>query len=191
MLLPACRGESLDNLDSARPWRPSSWTSGPASYSRPQSSFSGSSYSRFGASTLPTSLSTGSLRQNPWPPASSPSPPAGGASDESLYKNHPSSQKNRYEQRLTDTTPNVCVCSTLLFYHSQRVSHMQQTLLVRRDWGQLLNPFNILQQLTLALCGSTSASLGLLGSPDTHETRETKSMQINKRMDPSIWEPIP
>ncbi|XP_072553845.1 LIM domain only protein 7 isoform X11 [Paramormyrops kingsleyae] len=92
---PIRRGESLDNLDSARPWRPSSWTSGPASYGRPQSSFSSSSYSRFGASTLPTSLSTGSLRQNPWPPASSPSPPTGGASDESLYKNHPSSQKNR------------------------------------------------------------------------------------------------
>ncbi|XP_048862379.1 LIM domain only protein 7 isoform X8 [Brienomyrus brachyistius] len=92
---PIRRGESLDNLDSARPWRPSSWTSGPASYSRPQSSFSGSSYSRFGASTLPTSLSTGSLRQNAWPPASSPSPPAGGASDESLFKNHPSSQKSR------------------------------------------------------------------------------------------------
>ncbi|XP_072553828.1 LIM domain only protein 7 isoform X6 [Paramormyrops kingsleyae] len=91
---PIRRGESLDNLDSARPWRPSSWTSGPASYGRPQSSFSSSSYSRFGASTLPTSLSTGSLRQNPWPPASSPSPPTGGASDESLYKNHPSSQKN-------------------------------------------------------------------------------------------------
>ncbi|XP_048862378.1 LIM domain only protein 7 isoform X7 [Brienomyrus brachyistius] len=91
---PIRRGESLDNLDSARPWRPSSWTSGPASYSRPQSSFSGSSYSRFGASTLPTSLSTGSLRQNAWPPASSPSPPAGGASDESLFKNHPSSQKS-------------------------------------------------------------------------------------------------
>uniref|UniRef100_A0A8C9VN26 LIM domain 7 n=1 Tax=Scleropages formosus TaxID=113540 RepID=A0A8C9VN26_SCLFO len=87
------RGESLDNLDSARPWRPLSWSSVSASsapsYSRPHSSLSTLSsasslgYARSGAATLPSSYSTGSLRQSPWsqPPSASPTPPGAPAEE--------------------------------------------------------------------------------------------------------------
>ncbi|XP_036421475.1 LIM domain only protein 7 isoform X3 [Colossoma macropomum] len=70
--LPMRRGESLDNLDSARPsWR-SSWTPGSTSsipdYSRPYSS---SSSHRPASATLPASQSLSSLRQS-WATSSTP-----------------------------------------------------------------------------------------------------------------------
>ncbi|KAJ8351703.1 hypothetical protein SKAU_G00231790 [Synaphobranchus kaupii] len=79
------RYESLDNLNTARSWRQSPWPPGPAPSTsggdRPQSAVSSSAsshgYTRSISSTLPTSFSTGSLRQSPWsqPSPSSPTPP--------------------------------------------------------------------------------------------------------------------
>ncbi|XP_029112485.1 LIM domain only protein 7 isoform X1 [Scleropages formosus] len=101
------RGESLDNLDSARPWRPLSWSSVSASsapsYSRPHSSLSTLSsasslgYARSGAATLPSSYSTGSLRQSPWsqPPSASPTPPGAPAEEPAPESRPPSQQRTR------------------------------------------------------------------------------------------------
>ncbi|KAG7467104.1 hypothetical protein MATL_G00149840 [Megalops atlanticus] len=71
---PMRRGESLDNLDSDRPWSQPSWSSGLPSYSRPLSA-SGSVPSRgYTRSASTTALSTSSLRQGSWAPPSSTSP---------------------------------------------------------------------------------------------------------------------
>ncbi|KAG7463574.1 hypothetical protein MATL_G00178040 [Megalops atlanticus] len=85
---PICLGagmrryESLDNLNTARSWRQSPWPPGSSSSSsRPQSAVSSSAsscgYTRSISYTLPTSHSTGSLRQGPWfqPSPTAPAPP--------------------------------------------------------------------------------------------------------------------
>ncbi|KAI1885064.1 hypothetical protein AGOR_G00216340 [Albula goreensis] len=83
------RYESLDNLNTARSWRQSQWPPSPASSSRPQSAVSGSA-----SSTLPTSFSTGSLRQGPWsqPSPTSPTPPTA-LNEEPGPEPHPPSQQ--------------------------------------------------------------------------------------------------
>ncbi|XP_036395867.1 LIM domain only protein 7 [Megalops cyprinoides] len=75
---PLRRGESLDNLDSDRPWSQPSWSSGLPSYSRPLSASGSAPSWGYTRSASTTALTTSSLRQGSWAPptSTSPTPPA-------------------------------------------------------------------------------------------------------------------
>ncbi|KAJ8404619.1 hypothetical protein AAFF_G00334820 [Aldrovandia affinis] len=89
------RGESLDNLDADRSWTTPSWSSGNPSYSRPHSAASAHGYTRPASCTLPTSYSTGSLRQqSAWAPPAPVSPTSPTAVNEDPSP-EPSQQRGR------------------------------------------------------------------------------------------------